>query len=87
MSDEMRWFEIYDIIFPNQDPGHRPLTPCTIGHFLSSRPDTRRAIPTLKMLMFQMHRPSTFDKPNVGDFQCPSFYHHLSLPGQLYGAI
>ncbi|KAF5558113.1 serine threonine kinase [Fusarium mexicanum] len=27
MSDEMRWFELYEIIFPGQDPAQRPLTP------------------------------------------------------------
>ncbi|RBR09577.1 uncharacterized protein FIESC28_09796 [Fusarium coffeatum] len=27
MSDEMRWFGFYDIIFPGQDPAHRPSTP------------------------------------------------------------
>ncbi|KAF5688802.1 hypothetical protein FCIRC_1708 [Fusarium circinatum] len=27
MSDEMRWFEFYDIIFLGQDPAQRPLTP------------------------------------------------------------
>lgn len=37
MSDETRWFEFYDIIFPDQDPAQRPLTPCTIGHFLLRR--------------------------------------------------
>lgn len=36
MNDDMRWFEFYDIIFPGQDPAHRPLTPCTIDHFLFS---------------------------------------------------
>ncbi|SCO16730.1 uncharacterized protein FFFS_14235 [Fusarium fujikuroi] len=27
MSDEMRWFVLYDIIFPDQEPAQRPSTP------------------------------------------------------------
>ncbi|KAF4493722.1 hypothetical protein FAGAP_10156 [Fusarium agapanthi] len=31
MSDEVRWFEFYDIIFLGQDPAQRPLTPSSIS--------------------------------------------------------